>query len=305
MIVKKIPIDPGRVRGIPPDGFSWIDRRFVRDGCIHRLPPEAILLYFFLAAVSDAQGLSFYADPTIGKILKLLQPPHQPVEGSEARARALDPGVRIQPPVKADLAGAQFMEVALHHAQAHRRTAIGLFHGNRMWAAVVNRSGEIVCAVTSTSDPTQVWPGSEAIAKSKAYTANAFSLDSLALSTAQLYTLTQPGHSLNSLGQSNLAVQRKDNKVPSGLIFFGGGVPLYLNGKIIGGLGISGDTASCDHEIAKRVRNLLGLNPPGGALVDDISYSSVDGASAFTHPLSINTWRNGVFIGNEPPAVGY
>jgi len=71
MIVKKIPIDPHRVRQIPQEGFSWIDRRFVRAGFINRLPPEAILLYFFLAAVSDAQGLSFYADPTIGKILKL------------------------------------------------------------------------------------------------------------------------------------------------------------------------------------------------------------------------------------------
>ena len=44
-----------------------------------------------------------------------------------------------------------------------------------------------------------MWPGSQAIAKSKAYTANAFSLDSLALSTARLYTFTQPGHSLWSL----------------------------------------------------------------------------------------------------------
>ena len=38
----------------------------------------------------------------------------------------------------------------------------------------------------SQTDPTQVWPGSQAIAKAKAYTANAFSLDSLALSTALL-----------------------------------------------------------------------------------------------------------------------
>jgi uncharacterized protein GlcG (DUF336 family) len=204
------------------------------------------------------------------------------------------------------LPSAAQLSQALNTAPNTGGDAGGLFHGSRMWAAVVNRSGEVVIAVTSTSDPTQVWPGSEAIAKSKAYTANAFSLDSLALSTAQLYTFTQPGHSLSSLGQSNLAL---GNLVPkrstTGLIFFGGGVPLYKNGKIIGGLGISGDTASCDHEIAKRVRDILGLNPPGGALVDDISYSSVDGASAFTHPLSLNTWRNGVFIGNEAPASGY
>jgi hypothetical protein len=84
MFVKKVPIDPGRVREIPSEGFSWIDRRFVRDGFIHRLPPEAILLYFFLAAVSDAQGLSFYADPTTGKILKL-----DPEKLSQSRARLI------------------------------------------------------------------------------------------------------------------------------------------------------------------------------------------------------------------------
>src|SRR5512143_2782519 len=80
----------------------------------------------------------------------------------------------------------------------------GLFHGTLMWAAVVNRDGVVCSFATSTDDPTQVWPGSQAIAKSQAYTANAFSLDSLALSTARLYTFTQPGHSLWSLGQSNL-----------------------------------------------------------------------------------------------------
>jgi uncharacterized protein GlcG (DUF336 family) len=195
-------------------------------------------------------------------------------------------------------------------------TAGGLFNGTRMWAAVVNRNGELINWTASTADPTQVWPGSQAIAKSKAYTANAFSLDSLALSTAELYTFTQPGHSLWGLAAANpfdpdfLAAPNGvgnvgSKKVAGGMIFFGGGVPLYKNGKVIGGLGISGDTASCDHEIAKRVRDLLGLNPPGGATVDDISYSSVDGASAFTHPLSLNTWRNGVFIGNELPAAGY
>src|SRR5439155_15991000 len=76
-------------------------------------------------------------------------------------------------------------------------------------------------------------------------------------------------------------------------------------GKIVGGLGISGDTACTDHEIAKRVRDEAGMNPPGGASVDDISYSSTDGASVFTHPLCPNTYRNGVFIGHEAPASDY
>ena len=191
----------------------------------------------------------------------------------------------------------------------------GLFNGTRMWAAVVNRAGEVCAAAASKSDPTQVWPGSQAIAKAKAYTANAFSLDSLALSSARLYTFTQPRHSLWSLGQSNpfepefLAAPTSPDqgvgKIQGGLIFFGGGVPLYSNGKIIGGLGISGDTSCADHEVAKGLRDKAGLNPPGGKLVDDITYSSPDGASVFTHPRCLNTWRNGVKIGDELPAAGY
>jgi len=204
----------------------------------------------------------------------------------------------------------------LNAAPAAGGEAGGLFHGTRMWGAIVNRSGEICTYATSTADPSQVWPGSQAIAKSKAYTANAFSLDTLPLSTARLYTFTQPGHSLWSLGQSNLFEPKYlapptgqaggREQIAGGLIFFGGGVALYdSGGNIIGGLGISGDTSCTDHEIAKRVRTLAGLNPAGGALVDDITYSSVDGASVFTHPLCPNTYRNGIFIGNEAPAAGY
>ena len=191
----------------------------------------------------------------------------------------------------------------------------GLFNGERMWAAVVNRDGEICAYNTSTADPTQVWPGSQAIAKAKAYTANAFSLDSLALSTARLYTFTQPGHSLWSLGHANLFETRflappngqggGKNQIAGGQIYFGGGVPLYKNGEIIGGLGVSGDTSCADHEVAKKVRELAGLTPPGGSAVDDITYSVPDGPSVFTHPKCINTKRNGVFLGNEPPASGY
>ena len=201
----------------------------------------------------------------------------------------------------------------LVQAQDVNKPIGGLFDGKRMWAAVVNRDG-VVCAFnTSTGDATQVWPGSQAIAKSKAYTANAFSLDDLALSTARLYTFTQPGHSLASLGQSNLfnpqflappsGQDAGEGSIAGGLIFFGGGVPLYRNGKIIGALGVSGDTACADHEIAKRVRDLAGLNPPGGALVDDIVYSGPDAPSVFAHPVCLNTYRNGTKIGSEAPAT--
>ncbi|MCA1580530.1 MAG: heme-binding protein [Acidobacteria bacterium] len=191
----------------------------------------------------------------------------------------------------------------------------GLAHGRNMWAAVVNREGELCVTVVSTDDPAAAWPGSQAIARAKAYTANAFSTDTVPLSTARLYTLSQPGHSLWGAGAANgfnpLCMttpkehDKADGKLCGGTIVFGGGLPLYKGQTRIGGLGVSGDTACADHEIAKTVRDRGGMNPPSGPAADDITYSGVDGASVFTHPLCVNTWRNGKKIGEEPPAAGY
>jgi uncharacterized protein GlcG (DUF336 family) len=188
----------------------------------------------------------------------------------------------------------------------------GLFFGERMSGAIVNRQGELCAWTTSTPDPTQVWPGSQAIAKAKAYTANAFTVDPLPLSTARLFTFTQPGHSLASLGFSNpfnpdfvLPASGQgpgQNQVNGGMIFFGGGLPLYRNGKVVGGLGVSGDTACADHEVAKKVRAYAAMAPPGGNLVDDIVLSPPDAPSPFAHPLCLNTWRNGNQLGDERPA---
>lgn len=212
-----------------------------------------------------------------------------------------------------NLPSASDLRQLLVQAQNVNKPIGGLFQGTRMWGAVVNRDGAVCAFTTSTNDPAQVWPGSQAIAKSKAYTANAFSLDDLPLSTARLYTFTQPGHSLWSLGQSNLfnpaflaspaGQGGGQNELVGGLIFFGGGVPLYRNGKIIGALGISGDTSCADHEIAKRVRDLANLNPAGGALADDIVYSPPDAPSVFAHPVCLNTYRNGTKIGDEATAT--
>jgi hypothetical protein len=69
MIPKQILVRE-RVRRPPKDGWSWIDRRFVREHA-PRLSHEAILLYFFLAAVSDKDGLSFYGDASIAVRLRM------------------------------------------------------------------------------------------------------------------------------------------------------------------------------------------------------------------------------------------
>ena len=59
-----------RVRRPPAEGFSWIDRRFLRDYA-ERLTGDAVVLYFFLAAVSDQQGLSFYSDASMAARLRM------------------------------------------------------------------------------------------------------------------------------------------------------------------------------------------------------------------------------------------
>ena len=69
MIHKRV-LNADRVRRPPKGGWSWIDRRFVREFA-PRLSHEAIVLYFFLAAVSDKDGLSFYRDATTAVRLRM------------------------------------------------------------------------------------------------------------------------------------------------------------------------------------------------------------------------------------------
>ncbi|HYP07860.1 MAG TPA: heme-binding protein [Bryobacteraceae bacterium] len=160
---------------------------------------------------------------------------------------------------------------------------------NHMWATIVDRDG-VVCAV-AFSGPSRgaQWPGSRVISAQKANTANAFSLDDtsssagsgqvngLALSTANLYSAVQPGGSLFALPHSNPVSTEAAYKGPSsryglandplvgekigGVNVFGGGLGLYAGGKrLVGGVGVSGDTSCADHNIAWRVRKLLGLD---------------------------------------------
>jgi hypothetical protein len=69
MIHKQILV-PDRVRRPPREGWSWVDRRFLREHAA-RLSRDAIALYLFLAAVSDQNGLSFYSDPSTAIRLRI------------------------------------------------------------------------------------------------------------------------------------------------------------------------------------------------------------------------------------------
>lgn len=69
MEVKRL-LNPSRVRKIE-GSFSWIDHRFITAGFLRELSTVEILLYFFLVAVSDRNGISFYHDDRICSLLKI------------------------------------------------------------------------------------------------------------------------------------------------------------------------------------------------------------------------------------------
>jgi uncharacterized protein GlcG (DUF336 family) len=167
---------------------------------------------------------------------------------------------------------------------------------NHFWAVVVNRGG-VVCAVAfSGADVGSQWLASRQIAAAKAFTANGLSLNiptgsstgSGALSTAQLYQFVQPdnanvvnplfglegGNVMNSAiiyqgdyGSFGTPNDPMIGQRVGGTITFGGGLALYKDKTttVIGGIGLSGDTACADHSVAWRTRIILNLQQPSPA----------------------------------------
>jgi uncharacterized protein GlcG (DUF336 family) len=196
----------------------------------------------------------------------------------------------------------------------------------QMWGTVVNRDG-VVCAVAfSGANRGSQWPGSRVISAQKANTANAFSLNGLALSTANLYSAAQGTSGATPLGGSLYGLQfsnpvdteaayggnpanygrHNDPMVGErvgGVNVFGGGLALY-NGarKVIGAVGVSGDTSCADHMIGWWVRANLGLDNlagvggvsgdparPDNMILDDINGDGNGVTDGFEQPNCINT----------------
>lgn len=217
------------------------------------------------------------------------------------------------------LPGHAQLKSALSEARAEKNGGFNL----DMWGAVVARDGT-VCAVAYTGDTVDAqWPGSRVIAAQKANTANAFSLKGLALSTANLYSATQPGASLFGLQESNpvdvsvayagpSSAYGSENdpmvgKMIGGVNVFGGGLPLYdIQGRLVGALGVSGDSSCADHNIAWRARHTLALDyVPNGvakdktdAIIYDISLGRSRGG--FGHPTCGGTEKS---IAKDLPPV--
>jgi hypothetical protein len=133
------------------------------------------------------------------------------------------------------------------------------------------------------------------------------------MSTANLYSATQPGGSLYGLPDSNpvaaagaygdginpstgafigpsntltygTATDPMVGQVIGGINVFGGGLALYNGSNRVGGVGVSGDTSCTDHMVAWQLRH--GLN------LDLLTAESISGpASLFTpdtnHPDNI------------------
>ena len=116
----------------------------------------------------------------------------------------------------------------------------------RMHIAIVDRDGALI-AVRSMSD---AWVGSYDIAIAKARTAAFFSSDQNALTSRVIGELSQPGQPLWEIGNSNQTGVSGGPNTRNGLVCFPGGVPLYKDGKLVGGIGVSGDGVDQDEAVA-------------------------------------------------------
>lgn len=63
-------LDAHRLRRVPSQ-FSWVDHRLVRQNHLPRAAATAWGLYLVLVTVGDDQGLSYYADRTLCRLLSL------------------------------------------------------------------------------------------------------------------------------------------------------------------------------------------------------------------------------------------
>jgi len=105
--------------------------------------------------------------------------------------------------------------------------------------AVVDPSGFLVAFLRMDN----AFLGSIDMAQKKARTAVLFSG---LFSSADLYDQAQPGAPLYGIEQTN-----------GGLVVFGGGVPIFLEGQLIGGVGVSGGSVEQDVQVARA--GVLGL----------------------------------------------
>ena len=126
------------------------------------------------------------------------------------------------------------MGITLEQAQAAVKAAHekSLEMGVKMNIAVVDAGANL----TAFARMDDAWLGSLDISIKKAKTARYFDMP-----TGTIGGLSQPGGSLFGIEHSNL-----------GLITFPGGIPIKdTSGRVIGAIGVSGDSVENDHTVAE------------------------------------------------------
>lgn len=104
--------------------------------------------------------------------------------------------------------------------------------GQPMNVAVVDEGGSLLAFERMAN----AWLGSIDIAQKKAWTSRAFDI-----STKDLGANSQPGNQFFGIHASN------NGKV----MIFAGGIPLEKEGKIVGGIGVSGGSGEQDQAVAE------------------------------------------------------
>lgn len=61
-------LEPRRIR-CPRGAYGWVDLRIVTDGFLERLGRDAALTYLFFCTVGDRQGLSFWGQSKMARVL--------------------------------------------------------------------------------------------------------------------------------------------------------------------------------------------------------------------------------------------
>jgi len=116
----------------------------------------------------------------------------------------------------------------------------------KMQIAIVARDGKLLRVFSMTD----AWVGSIDIAIAKARTGAFFSSNQNALTSRIVGLASQPGQPLWGIGASNQIGVSGSAEFRNGIITFPGGVPLYKNGQLVGGIGVSGDGVDQDEAVA-------------------------------------------------------
>lgn len=89
MKIKKRILCPERLRCIPGQ-FSWIDQRLVRERYLQQCDHPALALYLVLVTVADAEGLSYYSERSLQRMLKM-----EPAQLLSARQQLCQAGLIV------------------------------------------------------------------------------------------------------------------------------------------------------------------------------------------------------------------